>query len=289
MEDVVIATSEADARAADAVRAHHAELAGALALRVEALVAAATTGRDVDEQRARLVEWCETELLPHAGAEEQAMYPVAQGMPEGRLLIDGMLAEHQVITGLVAALRTAVDPVRATGAAQALRTMFESHLAKEDDLVMPLLVAAPDVSVAQLLGGMHELLGGHGADERHGGQSAGEGHGAHGGGVVPGEHGTDEDHGAHSEHSGYTCACGEHDEGMPVLDARVVPHAIRHATIFGALDAVRPGGGMVLLAPHDPKPLLAQVEQRTPGLFEVSYLERGPETWRLAFLRRASA
>ncbi|MEX0429336.1 DUF2249 domain-containing protein [Nocardioides sp. DS6] len=86
---------------------------------------------------------------------------------------------------------------------------------------------------------------------------------------------------------GHTCSCGEHDPaGDPELDARVVPHAIRHATIFGALDGVRPGAAMVLIAPHDPLPLLAQVEQRDPGAFEVSYLERGPEAWRLRFARR---
>jgi uncharacterized protein (DUF2249 family) len=72
---------------------------------------------------------------------------------------------------------------------------------------------------------------------------------------------------------------------LPELDARTVPHAIRHATIFGALDAVRPGSGLVLVAPHDPLPLLQQVEQRAPGAFSVDYLERGPEAWRLRFLR----
>jgi uncharacterized protein (DUF2249 family) len=41
----------------------------------------------------------------------------------------------------------------------------------------------------------------------------------------------------------------------------------------------------VLLAPHDPLPLLAQIEQRWPHVFAVRYVERGPETWRLAFTR----
>ena len=85
----------------------------------------------------------------------------------------------------------------------------------------------------------------------------------------------------------HTCHCGHQDDaGYPELDARTIPHAIRHATIFGALDAVRPGSGMVLVAPHDPKPLLAQVEQRSPGAFDVQYVETGPEAWRLAFVRR---
>jgi len=70
-----------------------------------------------------------------------------------------------------------------------------------------------------------------------------------------------------------------------VLDARAVPHAIRHATIFGALDSLGSGGGLVLVAPHDPLPLLAQLEQRSPGVFSLDYLERGPEAWRIRIIR----
>ena len=43
----------------------------------------------------------------------------------------------------------------------------------------------------------------------------------------------------------------------------------------------------MLVAPHDPLPLLAQIEQRSPGAFRVDYVERGPEAWRLTFLRTA--
>lgn len=282
MENVVIASNEADARAAEAVEQHHAQMAGTLAARVEALVSAAGRNEELaGAARAELVEWCERELVPHALAEEGTMYPAARARTEGRLLVDGMLEEHKVITGLVREVADSADPVRAAAAAKALAVMFDSHLAKENDLVLPLLVAAPDVSVADLLGGMHELLGG-GADHDHGdhghGQQGHEGHGhAHGSQSVAAPHAAAEDH---------HCNCGEKDaDGYPELDARAVPHAIRHATIFGALDAVKPGGGMVLVAPHDPKPLLAQVEQRAPGAFDVKYLEQGPEAWRLAFVR----
>ena len=52
---------------------------------------------------------------------------------------------------------------------------------------------------------------------------------------------------------GGACACGESDgPELPELDARTVPHAIRHATIFGALDAVGPAGGLVLVAAARP-------------------------------------
>ena len=42
---------------------------------------------------------------------------------------------------------------------------------------------------------------------------------------------------------------------------------------------------MVLVAPHDPLPLLEQLGQRSPGLFSIDYLERGPEAWRVRFVR----
>lgn len=273
MNTVVIASDEADARAAEAVEQHHAQLAGALALKVETLTAVARAGHPLDrEVRADLVDWCRDELVPHALAEETTLYAAAAERPEARLLVEAMLAEHVVIIGLVGDLERATDAVDAAALARALRAVFEVHLAKENDQVLPLLVGAPDVSVADLLGGMHELLGGHADDHGHGHASP-EGDQAAEGGCGS---------------TGHACSCGETDgPAHPELDARAIPHAIRHATIFGALDGVRPGKGLVLVAPHDPLPLLAQLEQRAPGAFEVSYLERGPEAWRLALVRRA--
>ncbi|MFC7495672.1 MULTISPECIES: DUF2249 domain-containing protein [unclassified Nocardioides] len=87
-----------------------------------------------------------------------------------------------------------------------------------------------------------------------------------------------------SGHGG--CGCGAVDEALPELDARAIPHAIRHAAIKGALGSLQPGAGMVLVAPHDPIPLLQQVEAEQPGVFGFEYVERGPESWRIAFVRR---
>lgn len=282
--DIELATSQRDAEAAEAVRHHHAEMAGTLLARTQTLVDAAARGDGAaaEDARTALVDWCERDLVPHALAEEKAMYPAAQAQPSGRLLVEGMLAEHTVITDLVHRVAEAADPVRAAAAATALRVMFDSHLAKENDLVLPLLVETPGVSVADLLGGMHELLGGHDGHDH-----ADHDHADHAGHAHHAGH-SDAGPAAQGHGDGHTCGCGEKDPaGYPELDARAVPHAIRHATIFGALDAVPPSGGMILVAPHDPLPLIAQVQQRFPGAFEVSYLERGPEAWRLAFLRQA--
>lgn len=256
MENMVFASNEADARALEAVEQHHAVLAGSLAAQVERLL---TAGEAWPSVRDTLVAWCRSDLMPHAQAEEGTLYPAAANLDRARLLVDAMLVERGVISGLVEDLAGATDGVRAAGFAAALRTLFDTHVSKENDQLLPLLAQAPDVDLADLLSGVHDLLG----DTGHPAASSAEG-----------------------GCGGHQCSCGEVDApGYPELDARAVPHAIRHATIFGALDAVRPGGGLELVAPHDPLPLLAQVEQRSPGAFEVSYLERGPEAWRLLFAR----
>jgi len=266
MNTLTIASDEADAHAAAAVEQHHAVMAGRLQMLVESLLSAVEGGNAASPMTARedLVAWLRDDLLPHAAAEEKAMYPAAHGTERGRLLVDGMLAEHVTIGALVDEVEQAATPLRAAAAARALRALFESHLAKENELVLPLLAADPAVSVAALLGGMHELLGGH-------------------------DHGSAHDVAEQQGGCGGHCSCGEVDDAeYPELDARAVPHAIRHATIFGALEAVAPGGGMVLVAPHDPLPLLAQLEQRAPQRFTVSYLERGPEAWRIQLVRRTA-
>ena len=170
MTDVVFASTEADASAAAAIERHHAELSGALTARVEALLGAAARGDVAASLAARddLVRWSVDELVPHARAEEETLYPAARGMDRGRLLIDGMLAEHAVIVGLVEELRAATDHVRAAAAGRALATLFSSHLQKENELILPLLTQASDVSLAGLLEGMHEHLGGETATDAGG-------------------------------------------------------------------------------------------------------------------------
>lgn len=79
------------------------------------------------------------------------------------------------------------------------------------------------------------------------------------------------------------CGCGGHDDPDPVLDVRAIPHAVRHGAVFGAFDAIAPGGSMVLVAPHAPLPLLAQLAQRAP--IDVETLVDGPTEWHLRLTR----
>ena len=46
----------------------------------------------------------------------------------------------------------------------------------------------------------------------------------------------------------HQCTCGHHDEEVPELDVRLIPHAIRHAAVFGALSSIAAGKAMVIQA-----------------------------------------
>ncbi|KUI23251.1 cation-binding protein [Mycobacterium sp. GA-1285] len=249
VNELIVATTPADAEAAETVKNHHAELAGHLKELTEAMVSAAERGAGFEAARAAAVEFLTDELLPHATAEEARLYPAAAHTERARPLIESMIAAHRVIGGLVDRIRTEQSPVRAAAAGHALRVVFEAHLVDENDRILPIVASDPDISLADALDGMHELIGGH-----------------------------------HHAEGGHSCGCGA-DAEEPVLDVRDVPHSIRHATVFGAFDAVPVGASMVLVAPHDPVPLLHQLHDRTAGRISFDYIERGPEAWRLRLTR----
>ena len=46
---------------------------------------------------------------------------------------------------------------------------------------------------------------------------------------------------------------------IPTLNASEIPHAVRHGAIHGALGTLNVGESMILIAPHDPLPLLNEV------------------------------
>jgi uncharacterized protein (DUF2249 family)/quercetin dioxygenase-like cupin family protein len=69
------------------------------------------------------------------------------------------------------------------------------------------------------------------------------------------------------------------------LDARLIPKAVRHAAVFGALGTLPAGAALDVLEPHDPQRMLAELEQGQPGAFSVDFVESGPEVWRVRFTR----
>lgn len=261
--------SVADQRAAQAVVRHHSELAATLTGHVTRLIADADAGilRQVWAHRDEFTTWLHEELLPHAYAEETALYPAAADLPAGKLLVEGMLGEHRVIAALVTDLEAAASPVVAAATANALQAVFASHLAKENDLVVPLLVAADEVSLAGLLDGMHDIIG------AETGSPAGAGCG--GGGC-----------GCDGDNPG--AAGGEVSTvGIdPRLDVRDVPHGERHARVLAALDALPTDAALVLVAPHAPLPLLAEIKDRYAGQVAGEWLQDGPEVWQIRLHRQ---
>ncbi|MFC4396169.1 MULTISPECIES: hemerythrin domain-containing protein [Micrococcaceae] len=155
-------------QALQAVEAHHADMLRHLNGLVGLLTQAVEAGDPAAGQAAQatLLDWCDKELVPHALAEEGPLYSGPHGMPEAKLLVDGMLAEHHVIVGLVEELRTA-DGVPAAVAAGAIQRIFALHLDKENRLLMPFVVQSSGLSLAHAVEGLHELVG-EGPSGHHG-------------------------------------------------------------------------------------------------------------------------
>ncbi|RPF26948.1 hemerythrin domain-containing protein [Georgenia muralis] len=160
-------TETTDGRAADAyvaeeIRSHHALMRADLDRLSAALVDAAESGTDPAPARAELTEWIRTTLVPHAEQEEATTYPAAANLPEGRLLIAAMLAEHVLIRRFADLAARTQDPAAAGAYGRAVFETFSSHQAKENEHILPLLVEEPTISLAELMAHGHGSHHGHG-------------------------------------------------------------------------------------------------------------------------------
>ncbi|TDD85897.1 DUF2249 domain-containing protein [Actinomadura darangshiensis] len=236
-----------------AILDHHERLGRTMADHALTIARAADRLTAPYDRRDKLAAFCAEEVLPHAEAEERTLYRAAEELPEAGLLLRAMLREHTVLREKVAELEAARTPGEAVGAAAALDALFQSHLAKENDQLLPALVDA-GTDLGALVDGMHEILG----------QPAG----------------------------GHHCTCGGHDDpGTPgataelsedgELDVRTLVPAQRHQQIFAAFGALAAGTAFVLVNDHDPKPLYYQFAAEHPGEFTWDYAEPGPEVWRV--------
>ena len=61
---------------------------------------------------------------------------------------------------------------------------------------------------------------------------------------------------------------------------QIEPYA-RHTLIFSSYAALLPGQTLEIINDHDPAPLNAQFQIRSPGMFSWSYMEQGPQVWRV--------
>lgn len=73
------------------------------------------------------------------------------------------------------------------------------------------------------------------------------------------------------------------------LDVRPLPPREKHARIHATFSALAPGTALLLINDHDPKPLRYEFAAERPGEFDWSYVESGPEVWRVRIGKLAAA
>ncbi|MCC6350691.1 MAG: DUF2249 domain-containing protein [Candidatus Eisenbacteria bacterium] len=73
------------------------------------------------------------------------------------------------------------------------------------------------------------------------------------------------------------------------LDVRIIPPREKHPTIFQTFAALGPGEAFILLNDHDPLPLRYQFEYEHKDQFRWTYLEEGPQVWRVEIGKPASS
>jgi len=156
--------NRADEEFAQEIRTHHAGMVDELDRLSAAL--RESPPETQQEHRARLAEWFETVLVPHADQEEQTIYRAAGELPEGTLLIDAMVREHVLIKRLVTLFGES-DGAAAAAYSRAAYEVFESHQRKENEIILPLLITASQVSLRDVLGGGHDHRTAHGHAHHH--------------------------------------------------------------------------------------------------------------------------
>lgn len=255
--DVVVATNAADSAAVDDVQSRYAELLGRQAALGAAVFGAINSaGPAFDDAHRAVLDHIEQLVRPQLRAAVEVIYPAAARVERARLLIEGLLGETHLAEQAAARIARDTDRIQIAAHVEALRVLLEALLGKVAELLLPALAETSGISLAEVAA---QLPGRPSAAAQQAESAAGHGHAG--------------------------CDCGEEDEELPELDVRDIPHAIRHATVFGAFDAVPVGGSLMLVAPHDPIPLLHQLAERSGGSLAVGYEQRGPDAWRLRLTR----
>ena len=119
--------------------ARHAELQQVLDQWADVLAAAAARGDPIRPAKILLRVFIADEILPHARAEERTLYRAAQRDPDAALLVQALIREHRELALQVERLAAQVQPAAVAATAGAISALFASHVAKENDLLLPAL------------------------------------------------------------------------------------------------------------------------------------------------------
>jgi uncharacterized protein (DUF2249 family) len=192
-------------------------------------------------------------VLPHAIAEEHSIYRIAESLPGLATTVTEMIGEHRRLAAMIDCLGEAMDGPAAASQAEQIATLFTAHVAKENDILLPALLADDDIDLGELLEQMHQLT----AEAQK-------------------ENSLLEDFAT----SDTEAALLSREEGCE-LDVRPLAHGKRHESVFAAYNDLVPGDAFVLVDDHDPKSLRYQFEAQHQGGFSWEYLEAGPSDWRV--------
>ena len=308
----------------DAMLEHHRALDEHVGARIAALVGAAESGIAYEPAVAALVTYLAEEVLPHAVAEEHSIYRVAGVRTDLADTVEEMTAEHRVLVSATESLANAATAPAALELAKQIGTLFTTHVNKENDLLLPVLLEDDDIDLAQLLVQMHRLT--EAAQEtpfvedasspdseavvvslllEAANELANAGHGDRACRLVASAWAalrtprpalavrtTASLHRLVRQVTSEPVTFHTRKEGSDAaadrqLDVRHLPPAQRHETIFAAYHGLAPEAGYVLVNDHDPKPLRYQFEAEHPGEFTWDTIESGPEVWRVRIGRPA--
>ena len=310
-----------DQEAFTMMKAHHHQLSEELTQRVSALHDAVAAGHPYELARAQLVSYLVDQVLSHAGAEERSIYREAAAIPELAARVAAMTREHRELAATTEMLAHATNGPDAVTLAHAVGALFGPHVATENEVLLPALVASESVALGDLLDQMHSLT------------------------ELDHEEPTDDN--PQSDHEAIVLAqllsaatelarAGQGEQACslvaatwatlrgprpdlanrvnlalhrlvrlasqepvalrptrqspsdPVLDVRTMAPAQRHETIFATFLALGVGEALVLVNDHDPKPLRYQFDAEYAGDFTWDYLESGPRVWRVRIARVAA-
>jgi iron-sulfur cluster repair protein YtfE (RIC family) len=144
--------------ACEAIRAHHQALREGLTERADAVSISAAAGRAHEPAVAGFIAYMSEEVLPHAAAEEATIYPAVAAHTGLSDLVGEMITEHAFLSLSASRLATLTDRAAAAGQARQIAERFAAHAAKENDVLLPALLADHTVDLAELIGQMHDDL-----------------------------------------------------------------------------------------------------------------------------------
>jgi hemerythrin-like domain-containing protein len=145
------AVTNTETEAFEAMLTHHRALEENVGLLVAALTSTVAAGSAHEAATAELAAFLADEVLPHALAEEQTIYRVAGTRAGLAETVTEMIGEHRSIAFAIEQLANIATGSEAAHQAESIAALFAAHVAKENALLLPPLLATAQVDLAQLL------------------------------------------------------------------------------------------------------------------------------------------